>query len=68
MDRLSERQKAYAKSAEQLKKTADITQSLKKIRYNIKETEEMLRQLNEQLPEHMRLQPFHFIDTVNKPG
>ena len=65
MDRLSERQKAYAKAAEQLKKTSDITQSLKKMRYNIKQTEEMLTQLNEQLPEDLRLEPFQFVSPVS---
>lgn len=60
MDRLSERQRAYAKCADQLRKTGEITQALKKLRFNVKETEEMLRILNNQLPETHRLQPFHF--------
>ncbi|XP_067951223.1 BLOC-1-related complex subunit 5-like [Watersipora subatra] len=66
MDRLTERQKAYAKAAEQLKKTSDITQSLKKMRTHVMETEEMLRQLNEELPEYLRLQPYTFsVETQN---
>ena len=62
MDRLQDRQKAYARCADQLKKTPDITQSLKRLRFNIKETEEMLRQLNVQLPPDLRLEPFHFVE------
>ena len=62
MERLQDRQKAYARAADQLKKTPDITQSLKKLRYNIRETEEMLRQLNLQLPPDLRLEPFHFVE------
>lgn len=62
MDRLSERQKSYAKAAEQIRKTSDITQSLKKLRTNVRETEEMLKLLNNELPPSLQLKPFSFVE------
>lgn len=64
MDRLTERQKSYAKCAEQLNKTPDMTQQIKKLRRNVKETEEMLKLLNDNLPESHRLEPFSITESL----
>lgn len=63
-ERLSERQRGYAKAAEQLHKTTELTTSLKRLRFTITETEEMLRQLNERLPSQSRLPTMKFIEDV----
>lgn len=60
MDRLTDRQRAYAKHAEHMQKVTDLTHSLKKLRYNVKETCEMMRLLNNDLPEELRLSEFDF--------
>lgn len=55
MSMLSERQKKYAKLAEQVSKTSDILQSVRSVRSTIDGLVPLMNDINSGLPEHLRL-------------
>jgi len=56
MSMLTERQKKYAKLAEQVSKTSDILQSVRSIRSTVDGLIPLMNDINSELPQHLRLE------------
>lgn len=71
MSMMTERQKKYAKLAEQVSKTSDILQSVRGIRSTVDGLVSQLNDINMELPEDLRLDPLPpngIDDTVGSPS
>jgi len=68
MAMLTERQKKYAKLAEQVSKTSDILQSVRSIRTTVDGLIPLMNDINSELPEHLRLEELSALDSENSPS
>ena len=59
---LTERQKKYAKYAEQCNKINEMHSALNKIRMNVEQTTALMERLNSVLPPEHQLEPFSMKD------
>ncbi|CAD5117514.1 DgyrCDS6281 [Dimorphilus gyrociliatus] len=67
---MTERQRKYAKYAEQLQRISDTRSTLTKIRMNMTKTVHLMKELNDRLPDDEKLEEFHvnIIDESSTPA
>ena len=63
---LTDRQKKYAKYAEQIKKVGEMQTVLNKVKMNVEQTLPLMERLNSVLPEEDQMEPFSMSGAMQK--